>query len=623
MDPGEILHRLQSMAWMLCRRSLEPSSVAVQLPEPWNLARPPVSDPARLRLLEEANAYLDHRWFFFGLDGMEEPEIDWQRDPASGKATPLTFSPGIDFRDPLAVGSIKHIWEKNRHHHLTVLSAAYALTGAERYALEATDQILQWINDNPFLIGANWISPLECGVRLVSWVWCERLLRTSSHYESVFGPEGPFWKSVFQHQALIDHAFARGSSANNHVIGEMAAQFITSVAWPFFPESQSWRDRAASILESEIVKQTFPSGLNREQAFGYHLFVAEFFLLALNEGKRAGYEFSDQYKQLLRRMIEVVPRLTDVGGNLPRYGDGDDGAAVQLQASQDRRDTWLFDFGRLLLDADAPGTGEPSLPARIAGFERIPAKDWKIPAACESFEDAGLYVLASERGTPKEIFVLFDAGQQGYLSQAAHGHADALSFTLSVGGNPVLVDPGTYCYHSEPDWRSYFRGTRAHNTVTVDDQDQAVPGGVFLWRKKADGKLVSREPEQGAIIAEHDGYRHLHVGVIHRRKIVLQDGKVTLTDELSGIGEHQLEWRFHFAPDCEVNLAAGSCQVAWPGGKANIRLEPRITWTLARGAGNAGWISEAFGVRRPTISLCGSVKMTLPFSVATEIEISR
>lgn len=621
MGPGEILHRLQSLAWMTCHRNVAPLSVRLQPPKPWDLARPPVNDPARLRLLEEADSYLDHRWFFFGLDGVQEAEIDWQRDPASGKATLLKFSPRIDFRDPLAVGSIKNIWEKNRHHHLTILAEAYALTGAERYALEATDQILQWINDNPFLIGANWISPMECGIRLISWVWCERLLRTSSNYESVFGPEGPFWRSVYQHQAFIDHAFARGSSANNHVIGEMAGQFIVSAAWPFFPKSQAWRDRAAAILEEEIVKQTFPSGLNREQAFGYHLFVAEFFMIALYEAKQVGHEFSDQYKQLLRRMIEIVPHLTDVGGNLPRYGDGDDGMAVQLQALRDRRDTWLFDFGRLLLDADVPSVGEPSLSARIAGYERIPAKEILPPTGNKSFEDAGLYVFASERGTPKEIFVLFDAGPQGYLSQAAHGHADALSFTLSVGGNPVLVDPGTYCYHAESDWRAYFRGTHAHNTVMVDGQDQAVSSGVFLWSKKADAKVVSRDLEQSTIIAEHDGYRHHRIGVIHQRKIVLQDNILTLTDELRGIGEHQLEWRFHFASDCEAVLSGGVCDVVWPGGKTRLRLDPTIDWTLAKGCVESGWLSPSFGVRKETFTLCGRLKKALPVSVMAAFEI--
>lgn len=621
MNSAEILHRLRALAWMMCRRNVGPVRVHVQTPKPWDLARPAISDPARLHLLEEADAYLDHRWLFFGLDGVQEPEIDWQRDPASGKAAPRKFSPRIDFRTPLVVGSIKNIWEKNRHYHLTVLAEAFALTGAERYALEAADQILDWVGANPFLVGANWISPLECGVRLVSWVWCERLLRSSSHYMRVFGAGSPVWKSIYQHQMFIDRTFARGSSANNHVIGEMAGQLIASVAWPFFPESQAWRDRAAAILEDEIVKQTFPSGLNREQAFGYHMFVSEFCLMALFEANRAGHSFSDTYKQLLRRMIETIPPLTDAGGNLPKYGDGDDGMAVQLQALSERRDAWLFDFGRRMLDADVPSSGQPSLPARIAGFEQVPARERKAPAGSKSFEDAGLYALSSARGTSQETFVLFDAGPQGYLSLAAHGHADALSFTLNVGGKPVLVDPGTYCYHADPDWRAYFRGTRAHNTVTVDEQDQAMPGGTFIWLKRADAKVLEWNPERQTVLAEHEGYRNLRAGVIHQRKIALQSNRLELADELRGTGEHRLEWRFHFAPECDVRLTGSFCQVVWNCGRISMKLESQITWSLKKGASDAGWISESFGIKRPTVSLCGTLKTTLPFAASVEIEI--
>lgn len=622
MSAGEIFHRVRSRAWLYCRRRVAPASVELSLPGSWNLARPPTNDPARLRLLEEADQYLDHRWLFFGLDGAQEPEIDWQRDPASGKTTPLKFSPSIDFRDSAAVGSIKNIWEKNRHHHLTVLAAAYALTGAEKYALEATDQLVHWINSNPYATGANWISPLECGIRLISWVWCERLLRTSSHYEQVFGAGSPFWTCVYQHQAFIDHAFARGSTANNHVIGEMAGHFVASVAWPVFPESQAWRERAVSVLEAEIVKQTHPSGLNREQAFGYHLFVAELLMAALCEANHAGWEFSEPYKQALRRMIEVMPSLTDVGGNLPRYGDGDDGRGYQLQAAQDRRDRGLFDFARLLLDANVPHAAEPSLAARIAGFDQIPEKEWSAPAGGKAFEDSGLYVLASDRGAARELFVMFDAGPQGYPSQAAHGHADALSVTLNVGGRPVLVDPGTFCYHAEPEWRNYFRGTRAHNTVTVDGQDQAVPGGMFMWQTKADARVLERNPYQQEIIAVHDGYLHLRTGVVHQRKIALQGNRLELADELRGTGEHELEWRFHFAPECGAALNGGVCEVAWEGGSMKVHLDPAIEWTLVRGGSQAGWFSPAFGVRRETFTLCGRLRKALPVFAATICEIS-
>ena len=67
MDPSEILHRVRALAWMMCRRNVAPSAVHVQPVKPWDVARPLISDPARLRVLEEADGYLDHRWFFFGL----------------------------------------------------------------------------------------------------------------------------------------------------------------------------------------------------------------------------------------------------------------------------------------------------------------------------------------------------------------------------------------------------------------------------------------------------------------------------------------------------------------------------------------------------------------------------
>ncbi len=84
-----------------------------------------------------------------------------------------------------------------------------------------------------------------------------------------------------------------------------------------------------------------------------------------------------------------------------------------------------------------------------------------------------------------EIRLVVDAGPLGYRSIAAHGHADALSFTLSVGGLEFLVDPGTYAYHTQGAWRQYFRGTAAHNTVRVDGQDQSESGGNFMWLRKA------------------------------------------------------------------------------------------------------------------------------------------
>ncbi len=65
----------------------------------------------------------------------------------------------------------------SRHHHITVLAAAWWLTQDERYAEAAADQLRSWWRANPFLTGVHWTSGIEAGVRLISWAWIRRLAR--------------------------------------------------------------------------------------------------------------------------------------------------------------------------------------------------------------------------------------------------------------------------------------------------------------------------------------------------------------------------------------------------------------------------------------------------------------
>src|SRR6202012_2469501 len=97
--------------------------------------------------------------------------------------------------------------------------------------------------------------------------------------------------------------------------------------------------------------------------------------------------------------------------------------------------------------------------------------------------DAGVAILRTHNGqTPEvrqdgEIWCRCDGGPHGFLSIAAHAHADALSVEVRCGGVDILADPGTYCYHGEPEWRKYFQSTIGHNTVEVDGQWQSLRGG--------------------------------------------------------------------------------------------------------------------------------------------------
>ena len=548
-----------------------------------------------------------------------ESPIDWHRDPQTGRQAPRRFALDINLRDPTLVGNIKYLWEKNRHHHLTVLALAHALTGDERYADEVHAQLTSWLAENPFPIGVNWASSLELGVRLLAWVWIERMLRGARAHPALFGPAGAMWPAVYWHQWMIGQHPSHGSSANNHRIGEMSGLFCAACAWPVFAESAGWRERARRALEHESRRQTFPSGVNRELAFGYQIFTVECFLLALLAQPA---DFSPQFYRQVQRMIEVIPRLTDVGGNLPRYGDGDDGRAVQLQALGASRATWLCQVGHALVGADVPEHGDTKLPTVLLGagapvLDVLPEETHPL-----AIQDAGLYVLSSARDSAQEIFVLADAGPLGFGPMAAHAHADALAFTLSVGGQPVLVDPGTYDYLSEPRWRDYFRSTRAHNTVVIDGRDQSTPAGPFLWIQPARTTVHrwSVAADGAVLTASHDGYARRHV--THVRRFELRGRTLTIADELAGWGTHDVLLCFHAAPECQVELTSpATVSLTREGLRVGLTLPAELKVEVARGRENAGWYSSGYGLKQETFTVLAGGHVRLPVLFTTRVEI--
>ena len=112
-----------------------------------------------------------------------------------------------------------------------------------------------------------------------------------------------------------------------------------------------------------------------------------------------------------------------------------------------------------------------------------------------------------------EIWCRCDGGPHGFLSIAAHAHADALSVEVRHDGVDILADPGTYCYHGEPEWREWFRSTGAHNTIEIGGVSQSESGGPFLWNTQAPTTTLACEVGEQAVqtwSAEHDGYLRLN-----------------------------------------------------------------------------------------------------------------
>ncbi len=228
------------------------------------------------------------------------------------------------------------------------------------------------------------------------------------------------------------------------------------------------------------------------------------------------------------------------------------------------------------------------------------------------------------------LYLAFDCGPFGYEPVPIHGHADALSFDLYAYGRSLITDCGVYSYHLGEDWRRYFRGTSAHNTVVVDGKDQSIlleAGRVYRMAQATLHQWVSNE-RFDLVDGSHDGYCRLADPVIHRRKILFVKPEYwIIVDLLTGRpGQHRLEQYFHLMPwavpilDRETKAVRVECD-----GAAAITIVPARAESLeaevTAGATDPiqGWVSFFSGekVAAPVIKYSRNVQ--IPSGLVTTV----
>jgi Heparinase II/III-like protein/Heparinase II/III N-terminus len=636
MSPSEVGFRVGRKIQGTVERAgiglARPSEPAGQCGKPWLTRLPHEFDIERYR--RAADRILDGMFDVFALRGAQlgfPPR--WNVDPRTGIEAPLVFGKDLNYRDPALVGDIKYLWEPNRHLELVTLAQAWHLTREERYALGCRTLLDSWFSQCPYPRGVNWCVSLEHAVRLVNWSFAWFLLggEAAVIFEREAGQafRQRWLESIYQHCHFIPRHWSRHSSANNHLLGEATGLFVGALTWPLWRESAEWARQARAELEREALAQTFADGVNKEQAIWYHHAVADMMLVAGLVARANDCDFGKDYWGRLEVMLEFVASVMDVGGNVPLIGDADEGVLVRFAPEQGGAGPGVCapaadaDVFRSLLATGAVLFERPALKAKsgvfddksrwllgdagAAAYARIDAS--RAFPVRRAFPEGGYFILGEDFETPREVRLVADAGPLGYLAIAAHGHADALAFTLSVGGKPILVDPGTFSYSSQP-WRRYFRSTAAHNTVVVDDQDQSDYGGSFLWLEHANAVVETfrASGDEQTLTAHHDGYRRLSDPVRHRRTWRYTAGIASLavTDELACSGAHSIAIYWHFAPECTVVVEGNSVIASRDGVRVIIGCRDGSQAPLQTEIVRAreeelplGWFSKGFDIKEP------------------------
>jgi hypothetical protein len=564
-------------------------------------------------------------------------DINWQRDYQTGKEAPLKPTSQLNYRDYDKIGNIKYIWEINRHQYLIPVAIAYFITGDEKYKDYVVAIIDNWIDKNPYQVGINWSSCLELAVRLISWNFAISFLMSRDENISESSLE-KFSASVYLHAFHINRNPSLFSSANNHLIGELAGILSASTLLRGHSEISAWKDKAIKRLIEQVPLQVHADGVGAEQSPSYQAHTVGYYILAIFFLKQLNDDIPNQYRDLIDRSAEFYKSIMDVDGYMPNIGDNDGGIPIYLYARKSFNEyKSMINSSSILLNAsltDLPFEldennywlfkGRSEDLNRNSEFRSRGKSDTEIK---KEFRDGGYYVLGDNFGSENELKVIFDCGPLGFLSIAAHGHADALSFVLTYGGDKFFIDPGTYKYFVDENFRDYFRSTSAHNTIRIDGIDQSEMKGPFLWgrRAKAVAGIYESKAEYDRVEGEHDGYGWLDDPVIHRRGLLYDKNTriAEITDMVQMGKEHGVEQYFHIDKRCRVT-GSGNCYELNSGDKTiRVTLDKKATWKLICGQENPmlGWQSEEFGDLAPCNTLVGSLIASKDTQLVTKIEI--
>lgn len=394
------------------------------------------------------------------------------------------FSLPLDWhRDDLNTGT--RLWKL----HLHYLDYTDALSDTA-----FCDLVKDWIRQNRPYRPTYWMdswNSYAISIRIVSWIdeYRKRRERLDDDFRTTLRV------SIHEQLRYLENNLER-DIGGNHLVKNIKALY-----WGgrFFSGTiaDQWTALADRLLLGELNKQILGDGFHFELSPAYHCQVFGD-LLDCWQLMREG-DLRRCLSSKLTLMAQAVADLSHPDGGVSLFNDG----GLSMAAS-----------GNDLLDAYEKLLGDRPRPRRSA-----------------SFPLAGYYVLRGDN-----FYLAYDAGRVGPDGLPAHAHGDIFAFELTVGGQRMIVDSGVFEYNAGAR-RSRSRSTLAHNTVTIDNQDQCEFWSAFRLGRRANirEQLVRTDDKKIVVDAEHDGYRHLAGSPIHRREIrASSEGNILVKDVVKG-----------------------------------------------------------------------------------------
>ena len=499
-------------------------------------------------IIEEKFSLLGHERVFFGSP------IRWHFDPFNGKECPARFWTKIDFLDFKTSGDHKVIWELNRHQYLINLGKAYMATGDEAYVHAWINQVDHWMDSNHPKMGINWSSCLEIALRSISWIWCLLFFMESKSIEEEFRTR--YLSFLFLNGLHIESNLSHYFSPNTHLTGEALGLFYLGLFFQETKEGKRWLEKGKEILIDQLEKQIQPDGVYFEQTSYYHRYTTDLYLHFYILLMRNSMPIPPSLTHKLQQLLDFLGITRKPDGKTPLFGDDDGGRLLFLNDD-------AYDDFRSCLSTGATIFGRPDYKWLSESFseetfwllgpesyDKYDSLDAEEPKETSVAFSAGGYYVMRNGWARNASYLMVDCGPLGW-GTCSHAHADMLSIHVSLSGKDLLIDPGTFTYTASREMRDYFRGSLAHNTVSVGAMSQSRPAGPFSWSSVATSKMRTWVPQEDFDFFSGEGssYHFLRQPVLHQRDILFLKESSTwvMLDSISSEEKKNVSIRFHFA----------------------------------------------------------------------------
>ncbi len=514
------------------------------------------------------------------IDSAYNP-IDWQLDFKSGyrwRADRLSgtlrygHEPAVDVKVP---------WELARLHHLSWL----AQSGDEKSIREFRNQVLDFAAANPPGYGVNWLCTMDVAIRAANIIIAYDLFISQGiEFDEAF--LGEFHALIVAHgKHIMANLEWHDVHRANHYLADIVGLLFVAAYLPCTDESNAWLIFSVEQMINEVERQFTPDGANFEASTSYHRLSAEMvvygtaLVLGLPKDKKAilggKNSFPDWYFERLERMAEFCVHVTKPNGRVAQIGDNDSGRFFKICPSFDeaggtfkeqhldhrstvaainglfeREDFEEFSGPDVALDTTVvsalaggqkitsylkPGDNPGAMGVQITGGVdsglSVLAQTFIEPVDATvlngltvfSYPDFGLFIWRSSR-----FFMSVRCGPVGQNGNGGHAHNDQLAIELNIDGEDWIADPGTYLYTPAPNDRNAYRSVHAHAAPKIGDKEPSrLDFGLFRLENNVDARCLCFSP---------DGFegRHAGYGVPLHRHIEIQDGKIRITDLISG-----------------------------------------------------------------------------------------